>query len=272
MDSLEEEPPSYDHAVQSTLDSTQVSEFGKYNDASVDSFERGELFIQAFRSHIDHYPTELAKTMQTQGPVYQSLDLDIHNNTVFRHPLWTQAYPGFQSNGSTLIQFWPQGTASGQDTDLTIQGTLPFVSFHQPTVHYFEVTVDDKQDNTVVSIGLATRPYPLFRMPGWNKHSVGYFSDDGNKFCDDPSGGQTFGPAWTKGDTVGCAYAVETGTVSFTLNGHLVGHAFSGLESHVYYPSVASDGPASVRVNFGATPFKYPCQDWIGYHHHHSSG
>ncbi|ORZ15088.1 concanavalin A-like lectin/glucanase domain-containing protein, partial [Absidia repens] len=114
-----------------------------------------------------------------------------------------------------------------------------------------------------LAIGLTTRPYPLFRMPGWNRHSVGYHSDDGHKFCDDATGGQPFGPSWTKGDTVGCIYNVETGTVYFSLNGYLIGGgatgtgAFSGLESHVYYPSIGSDGSATVLVNFGAAPFKY---------------
>ncbi|SAL99966.1 hypothetical protein [Absidia glauca] len=278
MNSFENEPPSYDHAVQSTLDPSQVNEYGKYNDASVDSYQRGELFIQAFSGQIDQYPPDLAKAMQSQGPFCQMLDLDTHSNSLFRHPLSTRQYPAFRSDGATYIQFWPQGKPpSQQDTDITLQGTHPFVSFGgggnttttTTTVHYFEMTVDQVDRDVVLAIGLTTRPYPLFRMPGWNKHSAGYHSDDGYKFCDDASGGQAFGPSWTKGDTVGCAYNVDTGTVYFTLNGMLIGGegAFSGLESHVYYPGVASDGPASVRINFGAAPFKYPCPDWIGYHH-----
>ncbi|CAO3638757.1 unnamed protein product [Cunninghamella echinulata] len=297
------EPPSYNHAIQSTLDPSMVKQYGTVSDASEDSFQRGELFIQAFRSKIDEYPTELVEAIKTQGPFCIMLDTQVHNNTMFRHPLWTDDRPGFRSDGTTFIQFWPDGKPYQQtqqqqllDTDLTIQGSHPFISFfnnnnnnnnnntqeqqqQQPveeTIHYFEIMIDQvisPPESTVFSIGLTTKPYPLFRMPGWNQYSIGYHSDDGSKFCDDPTGGQEFGPTWgNQGDVIGCQYHVESGTVHFTLNGLLIHQpAFVGLESHVYYPAIACDGQATVRVNFGATPFKYHCPNWIGYHHHHKS-
>ncbi|KAI8081349.1 concanavalin A-like lectin/glucanase domain-containing protein [Halteromyces radiatus] len=274
MGSFESEPPSYDHAIQSTVDPSLIHEYGKYNDASVDSYERGEQFIQAFGAQIDQYPKHLASEIQVQGPFCLMLDLACHDNALFRHPLSTSLYPAFKSDGATYIHFWPNGRPQQQqgDTDVTIQGSHPWVTIAQTTtVHYFEITVEMAARDTVLSIGLTTKPYPLFRMPGWNKHSVGYHSDDGHAFCDDSTGGKQFWNPWQQGDTVGCIYHVETGTVYFSLNGYRINTpAFSGLEPHAYYPSIASDGPAMVRVNFGAAPFKYPCQDWIGYHHRSS--
>ena len=36
-----------------------------------------------------------------------------------------------------------------------------------------------KPDSTNVAVGLTTKPYPQFRLPGWSKYSIGYFSADG---------------------------------------------------------------------------------------------
>ncbi|KAI8983996.1 concanavalin A-like lectin/glucanase domain-containing protein [Mycotypha africana] len=127
------------------------------------------------------------------------------------------------------------------------------------------MVVEDKLPQTVLAIGLCTRPYPIFRMPGWNKFSVGFHSDDGHKFCDDATGGQPFGPSWgKKGDVIGCGYSPEYGNVYFTVNGMMVGQAFTGLQRHYYYPSIGADGPATISVNFGQQPFKYKVKNWIG--------
>jgi hypothetical protein len=36
----------------------------------------------------------------------------------------------------------------------------------QNDIYYWEVKVYDKPENTLLSIGMATKPYPLFRLPG----------------------------------------------------------------------------------------------------------
>ena len=51
-------------------------------------------------------------------------------------------------------------------------------------VYYWEVKMYEKPPNTEVAVGLATKPYPSFRLPGWNKHSVAYFASDGFKSHD----------------------------------------------------------------------------------------
>ncbi|KAI8364732.1 concanavalin A-like lectin/glucanase domain-containing protein, partial [Radiomyces spectabilis] len=122
---------------------------------------------------------------------------------------------------------------------------------------YFEVKVHAMAQEVVLAIGLTTRPYPLFRMPGWNKFSVAYHSDDGRKFCDDPTGGQEYGPSWGVGDIVGCGYQPETGNIFFTLNGRMIDQAFVGLERHHYFASFGADGFAQVSINFGQRPFLF---------------
>jgi len=111
-------------------------------------------------------------------------------------------------------------------------------------------------DSTTIAIGLCTKPYPSFRLPGWNLHSVGYHSDDGHKF-NDAYGGREYGPSWgVVGDTIGCGYSADTGFVFFTKNGEFLGNAFTGIR-HVWFPSIGADGKCEVDVNFGSKTFVY---------------
>jgi hypothetical protein len=36
-------------------------------------------------------------------------------------------------------------------------------------VYYWESKIYDKPESTLISIGVATKPYPLFRLPGTSK-------------------------------------------------------------------------------------------------------
>lgn len=269
---FEEEPPSYDHAFQSTLTpNAQVHRFGKFQDASLDSFERGEMFIQAFRSQLDLFPTREAQQVRQYGFLRcLHIDTGIQSNQLFAHPKGSCA---FQTMGDQ-VQFWP-GLIRGPwiDLDVNAQASHPFLklkeynpdtAYNVETQHYFEITVKGASPDVVMAIGLSSRPYPIFRMPGWNKFSVGYHSDDGHKFCDDATGGQDFGPSWTVGDTVGCGYSPDTGHVFFTKNGTMIAYAFTGLVRHHYFASVGTDGPAMIHVNFGKSPFLFHVENWAG--------
>lgn len=119
--------------------------------------------------------------------------------------------------------------------------------------YYFEVTIlsNPKIKDTTIAIGLTTKPYPNFRLPGWNDHSVGYHSDDGNKFHNDGFGGRSYAETWGEtGDTIGCGYYSDTGIVFFTKNGKSQGNAFTGLK-HIWFPTIGADGECKVEVNFG---------------------
>lgn len=50
------------------------------------------------------------------------------------------------------------------DSACSVQSNLPVPK--QNEVYYWEVKIYDKPDTTLVSIGMATKPYPLFRLPG----------------------------------------------------------------------------------------------------------
>ncbi|CAG8444583.1 1058_t:CDS:2 [Acaulospora colombiana] len=119
-------------------------------------------------------------------------------------------------------------------------------------MHYFEITLISRSKYVEnMAIGLTTRPYPYFRFPGWNMHSVGYHSRDGSVFHENIDG-KRYGPSWGDeiGETVGVGYRPNTGEVFFTKNGEYLGVTLKNSK-HVWYPTVAADGPCKFEINFG---------------------
>lgn len=58
--------------------------------------------------------------------------------------------------GRTEIEFF--------DSECTVMTNLPVPK--QNEVYYWEAKIYDKPEATLVAIGMATKPYPLFRLPG----------------------------------------------------------------------------------------------------------
>ncbi|KAJ1537327.1 Rsp5p-dependent ubiquitination, sorting of cargo proteins at the multivesicular body [Nowakowskiella sp. JEL0078] len=161
----------------------------------------------------------------------------------------------------------------------SVLGALPLVFMNdaekERNFFYFEVLVKDKHSHTAISVGLATKPYPPFRLVGWSKYSVGYHSDDGRSFiCNDNgvfgfiyatagSEGGSKGKKYDVDDVVGVGYFPERGSVFFTLNGQYLGEASGGdltkgESQHPYHAAIGANGAASLLVNFGQNgPFKY---------------
>ena len=50
------------------------------------------------------------------------------------------------------------------DSECSVQSNLPIPK--QNEVYYWEAKVYDKPDPSLISIGVSTKPYPLFRLPG----------------------------------------------------------------------------------------------------------
>jgi hypothetical protein len=137
-----------------------------------------------------------------------------------------------------------------------VQTNLPVAS--QGTT-YFEVHIKMVHKDTAIGIGLTTKPYPLFRLPGWNQFSVGYHSDDGRKYITDGYDGIPYASKFRAKNVVGCAYHAESQTVYFTLNGKKLkdAHRFKNSFTYALFPSVGANGKASVYVTFDPNDFKY---------------
>ncbi|CAL1533620.1 unnamed protein product [Lymnaea stagnalis] len=89
-------------------------------------------------------------------------------------------------------------------------------------IYYFEVKVISKGRDGYMGIGLSAQGVNMNRLPGWDKQSYGYHGDDGNSFCSSGAG-QSYGPTFTTGDTIGCCVNLIDHTCFYTKNGVSLG-------------------------------------------------
>ena len=124
-----------------------------------------------------------------------------------------------------------------------------------------------------IPIGTACKPYPSWRLPGWNRLSAALHLDDLRKFFEDPHGGREYvDDARGRGlgsaglfqispgnDVVGCGYEFGTGALFFTHNGIRLPNAFVGIYmprvDHDVYATIGFEGANEVEVNFGSSDF-----------------
>lgn len=137
----------------------------------------------------------------------------------------------------------------------SVLANLPLPKLNE--VYYWEVKMYDKPPNTEVAIGLATKPYPSFRLPGWNRFSVAYFASDGFKSHNYPFTASSHGPPLAEGDVLGVGYRPRTGTVFFTRNGRKMDDAYTGLQKYNLFPTVGANGPCTLHVNLGQAGFVF---------------
>lgn len=164
---------------------------------------------------------------------------------------------GVMVSGRTELQFLPDspGMAAEEGGACTIQSNLPLPKSND--MYYWEAKIFQKPETTTIAIGLSTKPYPTFRFPGFCKHSVGIYSQDGFKCYNHPFNAQSYGMPFVKGDVIGVGYRPRTGTVFFTRNGMRMPEAFSGLQGYNLFPTISANGLAEVHVNFGHAGFVF---------------
>ena len=118
-------------------------------------------------------------------------------------------------------------------------------------LYYFEVTVLDAGLRGSIAVGLADSTLQLCRQPGWEPNSYGYHGADGRKYTDSERG-ESYGPAFTTGDVVGCGVlCLSRRQVFFTKNGRHLGDAFVGVGG-VLYPTVGLHSPTGASQSTSA--------------------
>ncbi|KAH9880798.1 hypothetical protein IAQ61_001092 [Plenodomus lingam] len=81
----------------------------------------------------------------------------------------------------------------------------------RPKTIYFELKIIGigrggsslEEADAGIAIGFVAPPYPTFRLPGWERASLGVHGDDGRKYVNDPWGGVDFTTAFKPGEVVG---------------------------------------------------------------------
>jgi hypothetical protein len=139
------------------------------------------------------------------------------------------------------------------DSVCSVQTNLPIPK--QNEVYYWEAKIYEKPLTTTIGVGLTTKPYPTFRLPGYHRYSVAYDSE-GLRRINQPFSAPHYGPPLQPGDVVGVGYRPRTGTVFFTRNGKKLDDALHGMRMNLF-PTIGANGPATVVVNFGQAGFVY---------------
>ncbi|KAL9115998.1 MAG: hypothetical protein Q9227_000366 [Pyrenula ochraceoflavens] len=111
--------------------------------------------------------------------------------------------------------FWKGRTKSGsKDSILLTRLPLYFAAQDSPLDTertksiYFEVKIAKigrgrGSDEASLAIGFCAQPYPTWRLPGWERGSLGVHSDDGRRYVNDSWGGKDFTIAFKAGETIG---------------------------------------------------------------------
>ncbi|KAJ8495830.1 hypothetical protein ONZ51_g1479 [Trametes cubensis] len=136
----------------------------------------------------------------------------------------------------------------------SVQSNLPLPKLNE--VYYWEAKMFDLPPTTNVAIGLATKPYPWFRLPGLCRYSVAYHSN-GDKSHNFPFTATPCGTTLKEGDVLGVGYRPRSGTVFFTKNGRKMEDAYTGLTNWNLFPTVGADGPCSIHINLGQSGFVF---------------
>lgn len=171
--------------------------------------------------------------------------------------------PDYESNPSLYVESRTEitfladgpGMAPREGGGNTVLANLPVPKLNE--VYYWEAKIYEKPPATEVVIGLATKPFPHFRMPGQAKISVGYASTDGFKSHNYPFTASSYGPPLAEGDVLGVGYRPRTGTVFYTRNGKKLEDCYTGLASLNLFPAVGANGSATVHVNLGQAGFVF---------------
>ncbi|TIB67883.1 SPRY-domain-containing protein [Wallemia mellicola] len=160
-----------------------------------------------------------------------------------------------------------EGLSPSEGGACSVQTNLPIPRSND--TYYFEAKLFEITPSTKVSFGLATKPYPSFRLPGDCKYSVSY-DTEGQAAYNYPFTSHTIGSPLLEGDVLGIGYKPRTGTVFFTRNGKRLDpapydgafHAFGnsnaeGVNPLDLFPTIGSTGAAVVHVNFGQAGFVF---------------
>ncbi|QPG77384.1 hypothetical protein FOA43_004797 [Brettanomyces nanus] len=137
---------------------------------------------------------------------------------------------------------------------------LPYKNRKNDTI-YFETKLYDFNPKTTIAIGLVTKPYPNFQLPGMSAYSVAVQSDgtvrrNNMPYLDDGDL-PVIMPQLLEGDVIGIGYRSITGAVFITHNGKSILEIVKRLKVELY-PCIGSVGGAcKVTVNLGQLGFVF---------------
>ncbi|KAI3878949.1 hypothetical protein MKX03_037346 [Papaver bracteatum] len=141
-----------------------------------------------------------------------------------------------------------------------IQGNCPAPS--KRLVYYFEIYVNNSGTKGQIAIGFSSENFKMRRQPGWEANSFGYHGDDGLLYRGHGKG-ESFGPTFTAGDTVGGGINYASQELFFTKNGELIGTVYKDVKGPLYPTIAVHSQNEEVNVNFGLKPFVFDLKAFV---------
>ncbi|CAA6660148.1 unnamed protein product [Spirodela intermedia] len=129
-------------------------------------------------------------------------------------------------------------------------------------MYYFEMTVKNAGQKGRVAIGFTPPGVKMCRQPGWEENSCGYHGDDGMIYRGQGKG-ESFGPTFTSGDTVGAGINYASQEFFFTKNGKLVGTVNKHVKGPLFPTIAVHSQNEELTVNFGKHPFLFNFEAYV---------
>jgi hypothetical protein len=296
-------PPSYQNAIAGDIHAAPVAEPPPYppppglnHDFSTGAnATKGEA--EQARLWCNFYPL----TPPFPMPPNQLRAIHAHDHTLCLPP----GFRGTAKLTNQTYHTWRVISPSGTK-DTLIQTALPYYSYYgdspmlteRSKTIYFEIQVRSfgtppsksklgsllhRQpviEESGVAIGFFAPPYPAFRLPGWQRGSIGVHSDDGRRFVGNDEGGVDFTAPFQVGETIGLGMTFEARhsdegprmnvEVFLTRDGkkaggwNLLNDTDSEFESvdgltgdNDIFPAIGIFGPLDVELHFGEESWLY---------------
>ncbi|KAH3671139.1 hypothetical protein OGAPHI_000850 [Ogataea philodendri] len=138
---------------------------------------------------------------------------------------------------------------------------IPIRNRKNDTVYFETKLYSFDHNKCTVAIGLCTKPYPNFQMPGTCPYSVavqtdGFLRLSNKPFLNDPDLPVIL-PQLIEGDVVGIGYKASNGSVYITHNGKRIVEAVRNFKTELYPCIGAVGAPCKVTVNLGQMGFVF---------------
>ncbi|KAF9459199.1 hypothetical protein BDZ94DRAFT_1268808 [Collybia nuda] len=232
--------------------------YGLWNEAPDDEYDAAENFCLEYPPQLPRLiPSDAVDRINAIGCKAWGIEVPITPRFV-----GTVQNLGDSKGGPGIVRVQTEAECK----DVCLLSDLPILAglydTHGKTGIYYEIYIH-RMDG-IIAIGTACRPYPAWRLPGWNRLSAGLHLDDFRKFFEDPDGGRDYTDAVTginSGDTIGCGYEFASGTLFFTYNGMRLPPAFTGIylprHNHDVFAAIGVEGDCDFEVNFGGEYFRW---------------
>ncbi|KAL0946015.1 hypothetical protein HGRIS_012292 [Hohenbuehelia grisea] len=230
--------------------------FGLWNEAPEDEYEAAEDFCR-------QYPPEPPRLLPSDG--IERINAEGCKAWGLEYPI-SPRFSGKITRGEKSYPAVIRVETGDKCKDVSILSDLPLIAglydIQGKQGVYYEVHIN-RMDG-LIAIGTSCRPYPAWRLPGWNRLSAGLHLDDLRKFFEDPDGGRDYTDDLSRvrnGDTIGCGYEFATGALFYTFNGMRLPNAFTGIylprHLHDVFAAIGVEGRCEFEVNFGGELFRW---------------